>query len=250
MFIGFNRKEKLEDGRPNPLNDLRVRQAVEASIDRELINSKVMRGLARPSGSLIAPDIAGYAKSLDVYQPANPNGAKKLLTEAGQENLAFTYLCMNDESINEEDFCGGIANLLKRSGFQPTVDIGPRAVQQPKRTSGKADVFNLSWANEPTLDAYSLLSQVLSTRKGSTGVSNFGGWSVPELDRLVEQAAQEPNTEKRLALEEATLKIAKDQVLLIPLHQQPIAWAMLNKVKTLDFRADNKPRHWLTEMAK
>jgi len=250
VFIGFNRKEKLEDGRPNPLNDLRVRQAIEASIDRELINSKVMRGLARPSGSLIAPDIAGYAKSLDVYQPANPNGAKKLLTEAGQENLAFTYLCMNDESINEEDFCGGIANLLKRSGFQPTVDIGPRAVQQPKRTSGKADVFNLSWANEPTLDAYSLLSQVLSTRKGSTGVSNFGGWSVPELDRLVEQAAQEPNTEKRLALEEAALKIAKEQVLLIPLHQQPIAWAMLNKVKTLDFRADNKPRHWLTEMAK
>ena len=250
VFIGFNRKEKLEDGRPNPLNDLRVRQAVEASIDRELINSKVMRGLARPSGSLIAPDIAGYAKTLDVYQPANSNGAKKLLTEAGQKKPCLHVSVHERREHQRRGFCGGIANLLKRSGFQPTVDIGPRAVQQPKRTSGKADVFNLSWANEPTLNAYSLLSQVLSTRKGSTGVSNFGGWSVPELDRLVEQAAQEPNTEKRLALEEAALKIAKDQVLLIPLHQQPIAWAMLNKVKTLDFRADNKPRHWLTEMAK
>lgn len=249
VFIGFNRKEKLEDGRPNPFNDLRVRQAVEASIDRELINSKVMRGLARPSGSLIAPDVAGYAKSLDVYAPANSKVAKKLLAEAGQENLTFTYLCMNDESINEEDFCSGIANMLKRSGFQPSVDMGPRAVQQPKRTTGKADVFNLSWANEPTLDAYSLLSQVLSTRKGSIGVSNFGGWSVPEIDRLVEQAAQEADTEKRLALEEAALKIAKEQVLLIPLHQQPIAWATLKKVKNVDFRADNKPRHWLTEIA-
>ena len=128
--------------------------------------------------------------------------------------------------------------------------MGPRAVQQPKRTTGKADVFNLSWANEPTLDAYSLLSQVLSTRKGSTGVSNFGGWSVPEIDKIVEQAAREPDNEKRLALEEAALKIAKEQVLLIPLHQQPIAWAMLDKVKSVDFRADNKPRHWLTQVAK
>lgn len=248
VFVAFNRKEKLEDGRPNPFNDLRVRQAFEASIDRDLINGKVMRKLARPSGSLIAPELAGYAKSLDTYQPADPKLSQKLLEEAGMKDLAFTYMCMNDESINEEDICSGIANMLKRGGFQPTIDIAPRAVQTPKRTNGKADVFNLSWANEPTLDAYSLLSQVLSTRKGATGVSNYGGWSNPELDKLVEQAAQEPDNTKRFALEEAALKIAKDQVMLVPLHQQPIAWAMLAKVKSVDFRADNKPRHWLTQM--
>ncbi len=249
VFIGFNRRDKLEDGRPNPFNDIRVRQAFEDTIDRDLINKKVMRGLARPSGSLIAPEISGYAKELDTYGKANPEEARKLLAEAGQENLAFTYLCMNDESINEEDICSGVANMLKRGGFQPTIDMGPRAVQQPKRTTGKADVFNLSWANEPTLDAYSLLSQVLSTRNGAMGVSNYGGWSEPELDKLVQQAAQEPDTEKRLALEAAALKIAKDKVMLVPLHQQPIAWAMLDKIKSVDFRADNKPRHWLTQMA-
>jgi hypothetical protein len=36
--------------------------------------------------------------------------------------------------------------------------------------------------------------------------------------------------------------------ILIPLHQQPIAWAMQGMVKSVDFRADNKPRHWLTRM--
>lgn len=40
LFIGFNRREKLENGQPNPFNDLRVRQAFEASIDRDLINKK------------------------------------------------------------------------------------------------------------------------------------------------------------------------------------------------------------------
>lgn len=249
VFIGFNGKEKLEDGRPNPFKDLRVRQAFEASIDRDLINKKVMRGLSRPSGSLIAPEIAGYSKDLDTYQPADPKLSQKLLEEAGQKGLTFTYLCMNDESINEEDFCSGVANMLKRGGFEPNIDMGPRATQMPKRSNGKADVFNLSWANEPTLDAYSLLSQVLSTRSGSTGVSNYGGWSYPELDKLVTAAAQEPDTAKRLALEGEALKIAKDQTILIPLHQQPIAWAMQDKVQSIDFRADNKPRHWLTRMA-
>lgn len=98
---------------------------MEASIDRDLINKKIMRGLARPSGSLIAPEIAGYAKSLDTYQPADSKLAQKLLEDAGQKDLAFTYLCMNDESINEEDICSGIANMLKRAGFQPTIDMGP-----------------------------------------------------------------------------------------------------------------------------
>ncbi|MFT3998639.1 MAG: ABC transporter substrate-binding protein [Rhizobium sp.] len=249
VFIAFNRKEKLEDGRPNPFNDLRVRQAFEASIDRDLINKKVMRGLARPSGSLIAPELPGYVKDLDTYRPADPKLAQKLLEEAGQKNLAFTYMCMNDESINEEDICSGVTNMLKRGGFQPNIDIAPRAVQTSKRSNGKADVFNLSWANEPTLDAYSLLSQVLSTRNGAMGVSNYGGWSNPDLDKLVAEAAQEPDNDKRLALEAQALKIAKDQVMLIPLHQQPIAWALLNKVKSIDFRADNKPRLWLTQMA-
>jgi peptide/nickel transport system substrate-binding protein len=250
VFVAFNRKEKLEDGRPNPFNDLRVRQAFEASIDRDLINKKVMRGLARPSGSLIAPEISGYAKSLDTYSPADPARAQQLLADVGMKDLAFTYMCMNDESINEEDICSGIVNMLKRGGFQPTMDIAPRAVQTPKRSNGKADVFNLSWANEPTLDAYSLLSQVLSTRKGAMGVSNYGSWSNPDIDTLVEQAAHEPDNTKRLALEEAALKIAKDETMLIPLHQQPIAWAMLSTVKSVDFRADNKPRHWHTMMGK
>ncbi|MDV6228346.1 ABC transporter substrate-binding protein [Nitratireductor aquimarinus] len=249
VFVGFNRRETLEGGRPNPFNDIRVRQAVEAAIDRDLINAKVMRKLARPSGSLIAPEVAGYAKALDVYEPADPEKAKALLAEAGQEGLSFNYMCMNDESINEEEFCTGIANMLERVGFKPTIDMGPRAVQSPKRTNGKADMFNMSWANEPTLDAYSLLSQILSTRSESTGVSNYGGWSYPEIDELVGKAAQEPDNEKRLALEEAALKIAKDDTLLIPLHQQPIAWAMMDTVQDVDFRADNKARHWLTRMA-
>jgi len=248
VFISFSRRETLHDGSPNPFRDIRVRQAFEASIDRDLINARVMRGLARPTGSLIAPELPGYLAELDTYRPADPQRARQLLKEAGHENLAFTYVCSNDEAVNEEDICLGVANMLKRGGFQPNIDIGPRATSLPKRMSGQADVFNLSWANEPTLDAYSFLSQILFSRSGSKGVSNWGGWSYPELDALVLQAENEPDNTRRVALEGQALKIAKEDVTLVPLHQQPIAWGMLNTVEQIDFRADNKPRHWFTRM--
>ena len=250
VFIGFNRNETLPSGAPNPFNDLRVRQAFETAIDRDLINQRIMRGLARPSGSLIAPDIAGYSAALDTYEPGDTAKAAAMLKEAGAEGLAFTYTCMNDESINEEDWCQGISNMLSRAGFQPTIDMAPRAVQSPKRTKGEVEVFNISWANEPTLDAFSLLSQVLATKDGTFGVSNYGGWSVPELDALVHKAAEVSDPAERLALEEQALRIAKEQVLLVPLHQQPIAWATTKHIESIDVRADNKARHWFTMAAK
>ncbi|GHG32699.1 ABC transporter substrate-binding protein [Paracoccus aerius] len=249
VFVAMNRRETLPDGRPNPFNDIKVRQAIEALIDRDLINQRVMRGLARPSGSLIAPEVAGYSEALDTFEPANPEKAAGLLKEAGAESLRVTYTCMNDESINEEDWCQGIANMLARAGLQVDIDMGPRSVQSPKRSQGNTEMFNLSWANEPTLDAFSLLSQVLSTKEGAYGVANYGGWSVPELDALVKQAAEAVDPAERLKLEEQALRIAKEQVLLIPLHQQPIAWASRDRVENIDLRADNKPRHWFTTVA-
>lgn len=81
---------------------------------------------------------------------------------------------------------------------------------------------------------------------GASGVANHGGWSVPELDELVRQAAEAVDPAERLKLEEQALRIAKEEVLLIPWHQQPIAWASRDRVESIDLRADNKPRDWFT----
>ena len=249
VHLVFNRKAKLADGRDNFFNDIRVRQAIDMAIDRELIQKRVMRGKSRAAGTMVAPEIPGYSAELDVLTPVDTDTARALLEQAGAIGAEFTYLCMTDESVNEEDVCAAIVSMLSRIGLKPTLDIGPRAVQAPKRSSGESDMFMIGWANEPTLDAYSILVQVLSTRDGAAGVANYGGWSYPALDQMVRDAAVEPDQAKRLALETAALKFAKDEVIMIPLHQQPMAWAMTDKVTDVVVRADNKPRHWLTRMA-
>jgi peptide/nickel transport system substrate-binding protein len=250
VMFGFNRKEKLEDGRDNPFNDLKLRQAVAHAIDLELIHKRVMRGASRNAGTLVAPQIPGYQAELDVPFEYNADLAKSLIKEAGAEGLKFNLSCSYESWVNEEELCSAAVSMLTRVGLQPALDIGPRAVQSPKMSSGKSDMFIFGWANEPMLDSYSILVQAVHSRDGTAGVFNWGDWKYPEWDALVQKASVELDRDTRLGYQTEVLKQAREEMLFVPLHQQPMAWATSKKVEQILQQADNKPRHWLTVMAK
>ena len=74
-----------KDGKPlerNPLKDPRVRHALSKAIDRNAIVARVMEGEAVPAGQLIPEFLFGATKNLKV-EKFDPDGAKKLLAEAG-----------------------------------------------------------------------------------------------------------------------------------------------------------------------
>tara|TARA_X000001036_G_scaffold96932_1_gene89731 strand:- start:1718 stop:3352 length:1635 start_codon:yes stop_codon:yes gene_type:complete len=64
-----------------PLTDVRVRQALSLSIDRDMLTSTVLQGTAFPAYSITPPDTLGY------YPPRlfgfNPEKAQQLIAEAG-----------------------------------------------------------------------------------------------------------------------------------------------------------------------
>ncbi|WP_416409091.1 ABC transporter substrate-binding protein [Agrobacterium rosae] len=247
VMIGFSQRDQLLSGAPNPMKDLRVRQAMQLAIDLDLIQKRVMRGKSRNAGALVAPQIPGYDAALDQPVKADPEKAKALLKEAGAEGFEFEFNCA-DTLVNEEQMCQAVASMWSRVGLKPKLDQGPRAVQTPKRSAGKVDVYTLGWATLPMLDAYSLTSQVLHTKEGSFGIFNWGGWSDKEFDKVTEASAVELDTTKRLALEAQSLKIAKDHTLMIPLHQQPLAWATSAKIADFPLFSDNLPRLWLVKI--
>ncbi|CZT36971.1 ABC transporter substrate-binding protein [Rhizobium sp. 9140] len=246
VMIGFSQRDQLLSGTANPMKDLRVRQALQLAIDLDLIQKRVMRGKSRNAGALVAPAIPGYDVSLDTPVKADPEKAKALLAEAGAEGFEFDFNC-TDTLVNEEQICQAIASMWSRIGLKPKLDQAPRAVQTPKRSAGKVDVYTLGWATLPMLDAYSLTSQVLHTKEDTFGIFNWGGWSDKEFDALTEASAVELDTTKRLALEAQSLKVAKEHALMIPLHQQPLTWATTDKVADLPLFSDNLPRLWLVK---
>ncbi|QDL94305.1 ABC transporter substrate-binding protein (plasmid) [Paroceanicella profunda] len=249
VMIGFPFRDTLASGAPNPFSDIRAREALYDAIDLELIHAKVMRGKSRVAGATVAPQIPGYAPELDTVPAYDPEKAKALLAEAGvPEGLAFQFNCVSDGLVNEEQFCQAIAAMWARIGLKPQLDVAPRAVQTPKRTNGQTDVYTLGWATLPMLDAYSPLLQIFHTKQGNAGVFNWGGWSFPELDALVDAAGSELDTGKRLAMETEALGIVKREFIMLPLHQQPMAWATTGAVTEMPLFPDNKPRLWYAKM--
>ena len=106
----------------------------------------------------------------------------------------------------------------------------------------------VGWATLPMLDSYSVLSALLHTPGDRMGAWNPGGYSNAKLDELTDAAASELDQAKRTAMMTEALAIAKDDVAIIPLHQQPLVWAVRDGVN-MKVTPDNKPRLWYVTIA-
>src|SRR4030081_712977 len=111
----------------NPFKDVRVREAFFKAIDVELIKTRVMRGLSTPSAIMIAPQL--YPLSKDFIRPnLDPDGAKKLLTEAGYpDGFEVTMDCPNDRYVNDAAICQAVVGMLARIGVKVNLLAQPKA---------------------------------------------------------------------------------------------------------------------------
>lgn len=228
----------------NPLRDIRVREALWKAIDMEAINAKVMRGKARIAGSMIAPPIAGYEASTDVKPDFDPEAALALLEEAGfGEGFATGLDCTNDRYINDEEICLAIASMWARIGVETDLTTQTRGNHFPKVDRGETDIYMIGWATLPAMDGFSPLSQMLTTRGGDWGGNNPNGYSSERMDAIAVAAASEVDETKRVALVAEAMKLARDDIAYIPLHQQPLSWAARDNVSLIQF-PDNYFRAW------
>ncbi len=75
----------------NPaLQDVRVRRAINMAIDRAGISKEIMHGTAKPEYGLLSPGTDAYDPSFRSYG-YDPEGAKKLLAEAGVKDLKLVF---------------------------------------------------------------------------------------------------------------------------------------------------------------
>jgi peptide/nickel transport system substrate-binding protein len=68
-----------------PLNDVRVRLAINHAVDRETIVKTLLQGYGRATGQPFAPGWLGYDPDIKPF-PYDPAKARRLLTEAGYPN--------------------------------------------------------------------------------------------------------------------------------------------------------------------
>jgi peptide/nickel transport system substrate-binding protein len=220
------------------------------AIDLDTIQKRVMRGKSRNIALMVAPPVPGYDASLDVLPKYDPDAAKKLLADAGYPNGFKTKLdCPNDRYIADEQICVAIAAMWKKVGIDVDLKTESRATYFPRQDKGETDAYMLGWATLPPMDSYSVLSAIFATRKQGTafGGNNPNGLSDPRFDDLASKAGVELDEKKRRAMLTEALKIAKDEVYFLPLHQQPVAWAMKTNVELPQF-PDEYVRLWFAKV--
>jgi peptide/nickel transport system substrate-binding protein len=227
----------------NPFKDKRVRQAFYQAIDVEAIKTRVMRNQSVPTGSLIAPDVNGYAPEMSKRAaPFDPVAAQKLLAEAGYPNGFEVALdCPNDRYVNDEAICTAVVAMLARIGMKVNLNAQTRARFFAKvNTPGFNTSFYLLGWTPSTYDAHNVLISLMHSRDSvrSRGQFNNGGYSNPEVDRLTDLVASESDKAKRQEMISRAFRHLADDFGYIPLHQQTIVWAMKQNIDVVQ-PADN-----------
>ncbi|GGA01338.1 peptide ABC transporter substrate-binding protein [Elstera cyanobacteriorum] len=211
----------------NPLADLRVRQAIDFAINRSAIQKVVMSGQSTPSGTLLPPGSDGYTKELDAITPYDLNKAKALMKDAGYEaGFGITMHCPNNRYVNDEKICQAVVGMLGQIGIKVTLEARPMAQHSPQIIEGAIDFYLLGWG-VPTFDGEYVLKFLYHSREGKGAYGSYNPkYSNAELDGMIKSLATETDKAKRDATMAKALKIAKDSLVHIPVHNQNIAWAM------------------------
>ena len=211
----------------NPFKDLRVRKALYEAIDVEAIKRSVMRGVSWPAGMIVAPALNGAPQGMNARCfPYDPEGAKKLLAEAGYpDGFTVGMQCPNNRYVYDEQICLAVISMLGKIGVKITPQIEPAAKWNVRLNQQDISLYLIGHAGLPMADAYALLFDTVATRTATTGGLNAGRYSNPAVDALLRRISAELDVEKRRALIGELVGITRNDMVYLPLHQQPITWA-------------------------
>lgn len=216
---------KAADGK-NPLQDVRVREAISLAIDRKAIIDRLMDGMAAQAGEFLPSGMFGSLPAQPVLR-YDPAAAKKLLAEAGYANgFQLTISTTNDRYVNDSQIAQAVAQYLNQIGIKADVDAMTRTLYFPRRAKKEFSMSVGGWTSASG-EASSFLRQWAATPNaaGTLGGSNYGGYKNEAFDKLIYTAVETMDDKQRATLlQEATKTVMKDYA-FIPLHFEAGVWA-------------------------
>ncbi|WP_269935512.1 ABC transporter substrate-binding protein [Serratia liquefaciens] len=186
-YFAFNNRQP-------PFNDVRVRQALNLALDKQVIAGKVLGYGQQPAWTFTPTGAGGFSLQPGVAagwsQEQRIAQAKKLLAEAGfnaQHPLRFTLLYSNDATIKKIVIAGS-AMWKKNLGAEVTLQNQERKVVLDNINNGQYSVAFSRW-----LADYNDPSTFLNVFR-STSSENSAKYANEHYDRLLHQAtaAQSP----------------------------------------------------------
>lgn len=176
IYLGFNNQKP-------PLDDVRVRQAINYALDKELLCEAVMGGFAEPSDSPLAPATWGYFPTGGY--PYNPEKAKALLADAGfGDGLKLTLWTPQGRYLQDYETAIAVQGMLADVGIDLRVEVIEWAAYIGALERGDQELYLLGWAPS-TGDGDWVLRPLFHSSEWPPR-NNFSFYANPEVDKRID----------------------------------------------------------------
>lgn len=225
------------------LSDVRVRRALQLSLDLPILVDQVSEGTAKPNSSPISP-ASGYHQKVQSQQVKRDLAtAKKLLAEAGYKGQPIKMIT-NKRYQNMFDQAVIVQAMAKEAGLNIDLDVLEWGTQQDRYLSG----------------SYQLMSHGFSARLDpSLSFEMFSGdkaeqprkvWDNTEAQRLLAQSMEIADPAKRQAIFDRLEAMFREEVPMIVLYSEVRTSAVRSNVSGYKSWAMGQPRAWGVSIAR
>lgn len=225
QYITMNVRPEL-DGKPNPLSDPKVRQALNYATNKEAIIQIVTHGVGTPMTSFMSSATPLQSGDGPLY-PYDLEKAKSLLSESGYPggfSTSLLVLAGNQDEI-------GIATALQQMWGQIGVKLELQQVDNATRTdqyrNGTFSMRVAAWtddiADPSEITSYFAYSPTIDAL--------HSGWKNEEADKLFEASQSETDPKKRAEEYARIQEIFNAEGPTIPLYETPYPVALRDYVK-------------------
>ncbi len=229
-----------------PFDNADVRKALSMAVNREVIGPQVLGTGELPAYSWVPPGMANYKDPATVAWKDMPYGekvaeAKRLLEGAGFDasNPLKLQLRYNTNE-NHKRIAVAVAAMWKPLGIEVELFNTETKVHYDELQQGILEIARAGW-----LADYNDADNFLNLLKSGVDY-NYGRWSNPEFDALVDKANATTDTDARAALLKQAEQIALDETAAIPIYYYLARNVVSPKVKGFENNAfDIHRTRWL-----
>jgi peptide/nickel transport system substrate-binding protein len=225
VFLGMDCAHTRAEGAANPFRDVRVRRAVALAIDRRGLVDGPLGGLAEIVDQIADPHELGYASTL-ASRPHDAAESRRLLVLAGHPKgftVALDYVPHKYRAV--EAVVASLASDLGKVGIRVVPRPGSFEEVVGRIERRETSFYLLGWLSEIG-DVRLSYEYLLHSPGEGFGLDNGGGYSDPEMDRLIEEVSERLAPEERKTLLRRIAKKVYDEVPIIPLYRQADLYAL------------------------
>ncbi len=225
-----------------PLNNQKVRLAINHAINKKTIIEHLYQGLGIPAKNPIPPTLWSYDDSIQDY-PYDPKLAKKLLTEAGYPDGFSTTLWAlpvpRPYIPDGRALAEVIQSELRNIGIDAKILTYDWGTYLEKTKNGEHDLAMLGWSADLG-DPDNFLYVLLSKTSAEKPAANIAFYRSEEMQSVLEKARAITDKDKRTSLYKDAQRIFHKDVPWVPLAHAKQVLVINKKVKNLKLH----PLNW------